>query len=359
MIAPAVTRSLRADTVPASASAGEQAIRRGLHTTQFMSLGEGTWAPSDPAVAVAATVEASFTRTRVDVKLFPTAPHQRQAAFAPPTLAPADADALAAQPWYPDDMWQRELDTGGTADAHAPLEAQLAPGDFVLAMALAGAVLELTGPTETITIALPHPAWVLISHPKAAALRAAAAGVHGHASLTIRQVFGTWIHCRRSAPAPRTQPDDVPPGDGMEVDPPAATEDAVHAAGAPHRPCPAPTTRSAATPLRPDSWAHVMDRVARRCDSSAPPAGTTATGATILVAASWEAASAALTDMHCSLTAAGDFAAWLRGHVTAALAWRDGPPQAWQWNLTCATWAVHAAGADHPAEEQQALRALG
>ena len=218
MVALAVARRSRLDHAPTSAGARDQAARRGLYTTHFMNLGEGTWAQAHTSEAVAASVEASFTRTRLDVKLLPTTPHQRQAAYAPPALTPEEADALAAQPWYPHDMWQREMDVGGAADAHAPLDVQLAPGDFVLAMAPAGAVIELAGPTETLTVSLPHPAWTLVTHPKGTALRAAVEGAHAFVSLTIRQVVGTWMHCKRIVGSAAVACDAAQPTDGMHVD---------------------------------------------------------------------------------------------------------------------------------------------
>jgi hypothetical protein len=114
-----------------------------------MTLGEGTWTSAGGDDTVPASVEASFTRTRVDARLYPTAPHQRQAAHAPPALSPADVDALASQPWYPNDMWRRELEESGAVGTHAPIDALLEPGDFVVAVIPAGAILEVMGPTES------------------------------------------------------------------------------------------------------------------------------------------------------------------------------------------------------------------
>ena len=74
MLAPAVARATRLSHQRAAGEARDQAARQGLYTTHFMTLGEGTWAHADGGDTVAASVEASFTRTRIDVKLFPTAP---------------------------------------------------------------------------------------------------------------------------------------------------------------------------------------------------------------------------------------------------------------------------------------------
>ena len=102
-----------------------------------------------------------------------------------------------------------------------------------------------------------------------------------------------------------------------------------------------------------------MARVAHRCNPTAPPVGDGDANADLLDTASLDAASAVLDDMRCPASARGDLASWLRRHVVAATQRRAEAPRSWQWNLTCVAWAVHAAGADNPAEQQQAFRSLG
>ena len=111
--------------------------------------------------------------------------------------------------------------------------------------------------------------------------------------------------------------------------------------------------------LRVDSWAAIMTRVGHRCNPTAPAQGLGRGDGSSLDAARKAAASAALIDMRCSAAACGDFASWLRRHVLAVVQdWPDAP-HSWQWNLTCVTWAVHAAGADNSTDQQQECRALG
>ncbi len=143
--------------------------------------------------------------------------------------------------------------------------------------------------------------------------------------------------------------------DGMDVD--TAIDPRVDEP--PQREGGAAASASADERLQIDSWSAVMARVAHRCNPTAPPVGDGDANADLLDMASLGAASAVLVDMRCPASARGDLASWLRRHVVAATQRRAEAPLSWQWNLTCVAWAVHAAGADNPAEQQQAFRSLG
>ena len=351
MVAPPVVRTPRGILLPDTPAARATAVRNGALTTHFMQCGKGAWLDASPVLeegAIPASTTACFVGTQLDALLFPVPAHQLSAGAEPPALSPQHLDGLASQDWYPTDMYRRTWDSFGTDQAHAPASLSLMPGDFLVARAPAGATVELLGPTERLTATFPHPAWLIIRQPPRAALRAASHNLPGTTGVSIRHAVGVWLHCRRLPPAAGPAPHSTgrghaPAPDGMDT-----------VANTPPERARVPTPQSAGSLT---SWRAFMARLEDRCRALQDPAPATAPAAIHLHPLALDAATCVMRHWRGPSVATPHLAAWLRAHVLA-LGNSSSPPLAWQWNLTCFAWAVHAAAADQPAD-MRAVQRLG
>ena len=351
MVAPPVVRMPRGILPPDTPLARSAAVRTGALTTQFMHCGAGAWLHAGPVVedgAVPASTTACFVGTHLDALLFPVPTHQVGAGAEPPPLTPQHLDGLASQDWFPSDLHRRTWVTAGVEHAHAPVNLSLSPGDFLVASAPSGAIVELLGPTERLTATLPHPAWLIVRQPARAALRAASHGLPDATEVCIRHAVGVWTHCRRLPPGAGAAPRAVPrrlasAPDGMDT----VSQHPPERARAP----PPPAANSLTF------WRPFMLRLEEKCRAmpAEPPASTA--GMPHLRPLARDAASCVMQHWRGPGVAIPRLAAWLHAHVLV-LAQRPSPPTAWQWDLTCYAWAVHAAAADQPADAS-AVQRLG
>ena len=101
-----------------------------------------------------------------------------------------------------------------------------------------------------------------------------------------------------------------------------------------------------------------MLRLADKCAALGEPPPPSSQEANQLHPLAMEAATCVIRHWRGPTEATPHLAAWLREHVHGA-ARRSSTPLAWQWNLTCFAWAVHAAAADRPADLRTVQRLGG